>query len=83
MRKIYLDSEINSAISLINETAANMKPWNKILAILVFQFCFMLASCRHEILSYDKPQDAMRDETSQTEISDTSQNILVVGKSFI
>lgn len=82
MRKIYLDSEINSAISL-TETAANMKTWNKILAVLIFQSCFMLASCRHEILSYDRPQDAMQDETSETEISDTSRDILVVGKSII
>ena len=56
------------------------------LAILVFQFCFMLASCRHEILSYDKPQDArreMRDETSETEMSDNTHDILVIGKSIM
>lgn len=50
------------------------------LAIIVFQFCFMLANCRHGILSYDKPQDAMRDETADTEITDNTHGILVIGK---
>lgn len=50
------------------------------LAIIVFQFFFMLANCRHEILSYDKPQDAMRDETAETEITDNTHGILVIGK---
>lgn len=61
----------------------NMKTWSKMLAILVFQLCFVLASCRHEILSYDKPQDAMRDETAKSEMSDNPQDILVIGKSLI
>lgn len=43
----------------------------------------MLANCRHEILSYDKPQDAMRHETAETEISDDSPDILVMGKNFL
>lgn len=48
------------------------------LVILVFQLCFMLANCRHEILSYDKPQDATRDERADTEISDNTHDILVI-----
>ena len=52
------------------------------LVILVFQLCFMLANCRHEILSYDKPQDAMRHETAETEISDDTPDILVMGKNL-
>lgn len=52
------------------------------LVILVFQLCFMLANCRHEILSYDKPQDATRDERADTEISDNTHDILVIGKNL-
>lgn len=42
----------------------------------------MLANCRHEILSYDKPQDATRDERAETEISDNTHDILVIGKNL-
>lgn len=57
-----------------------MKTWKKMLVILVFQLWFMLANCRHEILSYDKPQEAVRGETAETEISDNTHDILVIGK---
>lgn len=50
------------------------------LVILVFQLWFMLANCRHEILSYDKPQEAVRGETAETEIRDNTHDILVIGK---
>ena len=54
------------------------------LGLLKFQFCFMLANCRHEILSgYDTPQEAMRHQRTETEVSDTSQDILGIGKSLI
>ena len=53
------------------------------LVILVFQLWFMLANCRHEILSYDKPQEAMRDETAETGISDNTDDILVIGKNLV
>ncbi|KAJ7390061.1 hypothetical protein OS493_027586 [Desmophyllum pertusum] len=37
----------------------------------------MLANCRHEILSgYDTPQEAMRHQRTETEVSDTSQDIV-------
>lgn len=59
-----------------------MKTWSKMLVILVFQLYFMLANCRHEILSYDKPQEAMRDETAETDINDKTHDILVIGKNL-
>lgn len=59
-----------------------MKTWSKMLVILAFQLFFMLANCRHEILSYDKPQEAMRDETAETDINDNTHDILVIGKNL-
>lgn len=49
-------------------------------ALVVLQVCFMLVNCRKGIISYDTPQQAIRDETTETEMRDeTSQDILVTG----
>lgn len=49
---------------------------NKTVSFVIFQCCLILANC-YELVSYDTPQEALRDAT-ETEKSDTSNDILVI-----
>ena len=51
------------------------------VVLLGLQIFFILTSC-YELVSYDTPQEAMKDATETEAIDRTSNDILVTGQNF-